>query len=69
MQIKVYIEPDGEVTITALVGDMVPVAYALDRKDRQLRRWLDHSLQPGWDGVEEGEVAHGSMATCQFVEG
>jgi len=40
MQIKVYIDPNGDVTITALVGDLVPVAFSLDRTDQHIRRWF-----------------------------
>ena len=68
MYIKVYIEPGGEVTITTLVGDLVPLAYALDRTDRQMRRWLDFSSQPAQGGSKRGETVYGSIAACQPME-
>jgi hypothetical protein len=41
MQIRVYIDPNGDVTITTLLADLVPVAYALDQADQQMHHWLD----------------------------
>jgi hypothetical protein len=41
MQIRVYIDPNGDVTITSLMGNLVPMAYALDQADQQMHHWLD----------------------------
>jgi hypothetical protein len=68
MQIRVYIEPNGDVTITALVGDLVPVAFSLDQTDQQMQRWLDVLSETGKCRLEEGEIAHGRISTRQLVE-
>jgi hypothetical protein len=67
MQIRVYIEPNGDVTITSLVSDLVPVALSLDQTDQQMQRWLD-ALSGADECRLEGEIAHGRMSTRQFVE-
>ena len=41
MQIRVYIDPNGDVTITTLFAELVPVAFSLDHTDQHLHHWLD----------------------------
>jgi hypothetical protein len=47
MQIRVYIDPNGDVTITTLMADLVPVAFSLDQADQQMQCWLDFLSEMG----------------------
>jgi hypothetical protein len=68
MQIRVYIDPNGDVTITTLLADLVPLAYALDNTDWQVQYWLDALSEATDCRPEMGEVARGRISTRQLVE-
>jgi hypothetical protein len=68
MQIRVYIDPNGDVTITTLLADLVPLAYALDNTDWQVQYWLDVLSEVADCRPEMGKVARGRISTRQLVE-
>ena len=69
MLIKVYIEPNGDVTITTMTGDLVPVAHSLDQTDQQMQLRLEILSEINEDRLEEGEKIYGGVSTRRVVDG
>lgn len=43
MQIRIYINDDGSVTITDLLDFMLPIAYALNPEDEKMKKFVRNS--------------------------
>jgi len=76
MRITVYIEPNGDVIITTLIGDLVPVASALDHTERHMQRWSDtqSDAEEGrrplseQEAEQEGGASQKLLSCCQRRE-
>ena len=66
MNIRIYIDPNGEVTITTLAAPLVPIAYALDNTNERLK--VLTSLLSQTKQTEKKEIEDGPMATPPHVE-
>ena len=69
MQVRIYIESNGDVTITVLVGGLVPVAFSLDKTDQQMQRWLDTLSGTDERTPERRETTDDRISTRRPMEG